>query len=101
MRRPILLPLAALVLFALPAFAQEILPPSFSGWTSQGSSAKQAPMENAQSSAFREYGYVSGEVQSYVHGGERLDVAVYKFKDPSGAYGAYSFLASQTWPRQT
>lgn len=92
MRRLILLPLAALVLFALPAFAQEILPPSFSGWTSQGSSAKQAPMENAQSSAFREYGYVSGEVQSYVHGSDRLDVAVYKFKDPSGAYGAYSFL---------
>lgn len=92
MRRLILLPLAALVLFALPAFAQEILPPSVSGWSSQGSSAKQAPMENAQSTAFREYGYVSCEVQSYVHGSDRLDVTLYKFKDPSGAYGAYSFL---------
>jgi hypothetical protein len=92
MRRLIWLSFAALMLFALPAFGQGILPPSFSGWTSQGSPAKQAPLDNAQSSAFREYGYVSGEVQSYAHGNDRLDVAIYKFKDPSGAYGAYSFL---------
>jgi Family of unknown function (DUF6599) len=91
-RRLIWLPFAALLLFALPASAQGILPPSLSGWTSQGSPANQAPMDTAQASAFREYGYVSGEAQSYVHGSDRIDVAVYKFKDPSGAYGAYSFL---------
>ena len=75
-------------------FAQGILPSSLSGWASQGSPANeaQAPMNNAQSSAFREYGYLSSEVQSYVHGSDRIDVALYKFKDPSGAYGAYSFL---------
>ena len=94
MRRLTWLPVAALTLFALPAFAQGILPPSLSGWASQGSPANQAPapMNNAQSSAFREYGYLSGENQSYVQGSDRIDVTLYKFKDPSGAYGAYSFL---------
>ena len=92
MRRATWLPLVALVLAALPAFAQGILPPSVSGWTSRGSAANPAPMDIAQSSAFREYGYVSGESQSYVQASDRIDVALYKFKDPSGAYGAYSFL---------
>jgi hypothetical protein len=92
MRHRIWLLAAALLLFALPAFAQGILPASLSGWISQGSPASQTPTDNAQSSAFREYGYVSGEVRSYSHGNDRIDVALYKFKDPSGAYGAYSFL---------
>src|SRR5690242_8725837 len=61
---------AALLLFALPAFAQGILPPSVSGWTSQGSPTNQVPTDNAQVSAFREYGYVSGEVRSYSHGSD-------------------------------
>lgn len=94
MRRLTWLPVAALTLFALPTFAQGILPRSLSGWAAQGSPTNhgQAPMNNAQSSAFREYGYVSGEDQSYVHGSDRIDVTLYRFKDPSGAYGAYSFL---------
>jgi hypothetical protein len=92
MRRLTWLSFAALMLFSLPVFGQGILPPSISGWTSHGSPTSQAPMENSQSGAFREYGYVSSQVQSYVHGSDRIDVTLYKFKDPSGAYGAYSFL---------
>ena len=57
-------------------------------------------MNNAQSSAFREYGYLSGENQSYVQGSDRIDVALYKFKDPSGAYGAYSSFVNLTWPKR-
>jgi hypothetical protein len=86
------LPLAALALFALPTYAQGILPPSISGWTAQGSATNPGAMDNSQSSAFREYGYVSGETRSYVQANNRIDAALYKFKDPSGAYGAYSFL---------
>jgi hypothetical protein len=92
MRRLTWFPLAALLLFALPAFAQGVLPPSVSGWKAQGSSAPGAAMDATQSSVFREYGYVSRELQSYARGSDQIDVAVYKFKDPSGAYGAYSFL---------
>jgi hypothetical protein len=92
MRRLTWLPLAALALFALPTYAQGILPPSISGWTAQGSATNPGAMDNSQSSAFREYGYVSGETRSYVQTNNRIDVALYKFKDPSGAYGAYSFL---------
>ena len=60
--------------------------------SSLGAAANQVSMDSAQSSAFREYGYVSSETQSYVHANDRIEVALYKFKDVSGAYGAYSFL---------
>ena len=67
MRRLIWLPLAALVLAALPAFAQGILPTSVLGMdVASARMAKPGAHDNAQSSAFREYGYVSGEIQSYV-----------------------------------
>ena len=92
MRRLTWLPLAVLLLFAFPAFAQGVLPPSISGWRAQGSSAPGAAMDATQSSVLREYGYISRELQSYAHGSDQIDVAAYKFKDPSGAYGAYSFL---------
>lgn len=99
MRRLTWLPLAASLLFALPTFAQGILPASVSGWTSRGSAAKPGTMDNAQSSAFREYGYVSGETQSYIHENDRIDVTLYRFKDVSGAYGAYSFLRQPDMPK--
>ena len=92
MRRLIWILPAVLMLAVSPSFAQGILTPSFAGWTAQGSGAAAAAANEAQMSAFREYGYVSGEAQSYSREGDRIDVSVYKFKDPSGAYGAYSFL---------
>jgi len=56
-------------------------------------------MPDAQATAFREYGYVSGEEQSYRSGEASMDVAVRSFKDPSGAYGAYSYLLTPDMKR--
>jgi hypothetical protein len=86
--------LAGLFLAAIPAFAQNVLPASFAGWTAanaaQGSVAK-APGPNAVA---QEYGVASTERADYTRGKETLSVALYKMKDPSGAYGLYSYLRS-------
>ncbi len=95
MRR--LLPTAALwLLAASPAAAQGLLPPSFAGWSSapvagiRASDMERAGLNNAP--ALREYGIITAEQRTYGRGAENLQVTLYRMRDPSGAYGAYSFL---------
>ena len=42
--------------------------------------------------AAAEYGFVKAQQRTYSMGADSLQVAVYQMKDPSGAYGEYSFL---------
>lgn len=98
MRRPITL-VAILFLAALPAFAQKILPPSFGSWTA---SPAAAPAQQANSAAdaapqivLTEYGWTSTESLNYASPAtpsSGLQATVFRMKDPSGAYGLYSFL---------
>lgn len=92
MRRFLLI--CAVLFFALtrPASAQRLLPSSFGEWSSAGPYTAKALLTYAQGIPFGEYGFTSAQKQSYKHNGVSLDVEVYAFKDPSGAYGAYSFL---------
>jgi Family of unknown function (DUF6599) len=89
--------LATLLLTPLCASAQQILPHSFAGWT-QSSEAAFTPSAQAPgdapagaASAAREYGFASGEQAAYTQGSQTLNVTLYKMKDPSGAYGEYSY----------
>ena len=93
---------AAVLLTPLCASAQQILPHSFAGWT-QGSEAAFTPSAaQASTGAFagathdalnaaKEYGFAGGEQASYTQGPQTLEVTLYKMKDPSGAYGEYSY----------
>ena len=102
--------LATLVLAALPASAQGILPGSFAGWSGtvqpgvaeptiyNGDKIGSITAERTQV-AMKEYGFVSGENGGYSRGAETLQVNLYKMKDPSGAYGLYSFLRTTDMPR--
>jgi len=80
-----------------------ILPPSFSGWAakSRGPIEPQAidngdkansVLEAQQAAALQEYGLAAGERAEYLRGAEKLQATLYKMKDPSGAYGEYSYL---------
>ena len=101
--------LATLALAALPASAQGILPRSFAGWSGTVQPGVAEPTiynrdkigsitaERTQA-AMREYGFVSGENGGYSRGAETLQVNLYKMKDPSGAYGLYSFLRTTDMP---
>jgi hypothetical protein len=80
---------------AIPASAQGLLPQSFAGWTAGTASAPPAAFKNPVADAVaREYGIVSGERVMYSRAGETLEVSVCRMRDPSGAYGLYSYLRS-------
>jgi hypothetical protein len=109
MRLTVILFLATLVLAAPPASAQGILPSSFAGWSGNVQAGLAPPIlqsgdsgaANAaalQEAARREYGFVSGENADYKRGSEEMRVNLYKMKDPSGAYGLYSYLRATDMP---
>jgi hypothetical protein len=91
MPRHILIVAALLLLGGFPACAQSILPNSFAGWSASGESSY-TPPNGVAASVAEEYDFVSGEHAAYTLGGEQLEVTLYRMKDPSGAYGLYSYL---------
>ncbi len=96
--------LAAVLLAAFPIAAQQILPRSLGRWTggpSVGQSYRPAQVTGMISVAppqiyLTEYGWTGTESVIYSSGApgvaERMQATVFKMKDPSGAYGLYSFL---------
>ena len=109
MRFTVVLFLATLVLAALPTHAQGILPGSFGGWSGnvqagvappvlQSGDSAAANVTALQEAARLEYGLVSGENADYKRGPEEMRVNLYKMKDPSGAYGLYSYLRATDMP---
>jgi hypothetical protein len=110
MRRSIFLLTIGLLLSAIPASAQGILPSSFAGWTGDPQAGIPAPVayngDHVASMAVgqlaatqQEYGLVSGEQAAYSRANGKLQVTLYRMKDPSGAYGMYSYLRSPDMPR--
>lgn len=94
-RRILPLCLAMLLLAASPAFAQGTLPASVSDWNSSQSKTFAIPA----AAIFKEYGLKSAERRTYTHGSNSLVAIAYSFNDPSGAYGAYSFLRTPDMPQ--
>jgi hypothetical protein len=94
MKREITIFIALLALAVCPAYAQQhVLPQSFGGW------AVAAPLDTGLDQAagdaapiLREDGAQSAERLSYTNGADTLLVTLYRLKDASAAYSAYSFL---------
>jgi hypothetical protein len=113
MRHPIFLLAIGLFLSsvtAAPAFAQGILPSSFGGWTGTPQPGIPAPAANdgdhvsnmaavQVAATQQEYGFVAAEQAAYSRANDKLQVTLYRMKDPSGAYGIYSYLRSPDMPR--
>jgi hypothetical protein len=101
-RHFISVPLFLLFVALLPASAQEVLPSSFAGWSAVGVKGKllipgSAATDQPGAPGFatlKEYGVTSGESVPYMRGGATIQVTLYRMKDPSGAYGLYSYLRS-------
>jgi len=105
MRHAIPLIILFVLLAGLPASAQGILPSSFAGWSGTTSAGLNPPViydgdkigsmaAEQRAAARKEYGFLSGEEGSYSLGKDALQVTLYRMKDPSGAYGLYSYLRS-------
>jgi hypothetical protein len=110
MRHAIALFILFVLLAALPASAQGILPNSFGGWSGSATAGLNPPVvyngdhvastaADQQAAARQEYGFVSGEEGSYSRGKDTLQVTLYRMKDPSGAYGLYSYLRAPDMAR--
>ena len=98
----ILISILCFAAVAHPASAQAVLPASFGGWTASGSSSVVSPASpaatdqllGANAAAFREYIVKSIEQRSYAQGTQTASITLYRLRDPSSAYGAYTFLRS-------
>ena len=86
-----------LTVAAHPAAAQGLLPSTFAGWTAAGPSTTVPPtgldpLLGEDAPAFREYIVKSVEQRGYTQGPQSTSVTLYRLRDPSSAYGAYTFL---------
>ena len=84
-----------------PASAQSILPQSFAGWTASAPATTLAPsaldsLLGPDAPAFREYVVKSIEQRAYTEGSQSVSVTLYRLRDPSSAYGAYTFLRNDS-----
>ena len=82
---------------ALPATAQNMLPSAFSNWNAPtASSAVRAEsleqLAGGDAEVLREYGALVAERRAYSRGAETLTVTLYRMRDPTGAYGVYTYL---------
>ncbi|HEV3218588.1 MAG TPA: DUF6599 family protein [Candidatus Acidoferrales bacterium] len=78
---------------AYPAAAQRFLPPSVGSWSA--GSAQSVTLDQAaraDAPAIREFGFVGIERADYARGAGKFTVTLYRMTDPSGAYGAFTFL---------
>jgi len=109
MRRHILAFAGILSLAAVLAAAQGILPNSFGRWSGSVTAGLSPPViyngdkynsmiASQQAAALKEYGLVGGEEGTYTQGADTLQVTLYNMKDPSGAYGEYSYLRTPEMP---
>jgi uncharacterized protein DUF6599 len=115
MRRYLLIFVGIFLAAVLPAYGQNTLPNTFARWTAGSRSDLARPPVNsapqpvrdsnpAQSAdadwtAREEYGFLAGEAATYTRGADSLQVTLYRMKDPSGAYGEYSYLRTPEMPR--
>src|ERR1700734_2859726 len=101
---------ALLLLVTTSTPAQGVIPDSFAGWNCNGKTSFN-PAQPAQivsqtassvgNDVLAEYGFVAGEQCEYTRGPEKLGVQVYRMKDPSGAYGLYSYMRTADLPHGT
>jgi hypothetical protein len=82
------------------ANAETILPKSFAGWTQAGAPSVISKPEQADSAypaVLNEYGFTGGETATYTRDdGRTLTIKAARFKDATGASGAFTFYRQPT-----
>jgi hypothetical protein len=101
MRRTIFIGIVFLIVAALPAAAQSVLPSTFAEWNAADSSVvtPATGLDQAlgpDAAIYREYSLKSLERRPYTHGTQTTAITLYRFRDPSSAYGAYTYLRNDS-----
>jgi hypothetical protein len=70
-----------------------ILPKAFGGWQAPSvqSSPDPAIADPTNAALLKEYGFTDVELATYVRDGRKLTIRAARFKDASGAYGAFTY----------
>ena len=87
----------------LPPVPRALLPDSFAGWVADGTPKTlpdAAQADAAGATALKEYDFTYGSTATYKRSGETLSLRALRFRDASGAYGAYSFYRQNGWPKE-
>ena len=101
MRRLTFIGILFLIAAARPAAAQSVLPSSFADWSAPDTSVL-VPATGldqtlgADAPIFREYFLKSIERRGYTRGAQTAAITLYRFRDPSSAYGAYTFVRNDS-----
>jgi hypothetical protein len=87
----------------LPPVPKALLPEAFAGWLTaeapkKVTDAAQADLSNA--AALKEYDFTDASLADYKRNGETLSLHALRFRDASGAFGAYSFYRQNGWPKE-
>jgi hypothetical protein len=101
MRRTIFIGILFLIAAARPAAAHSFLPSSFAEWSAGDSSVVVPPTGldqtlGSDAPIFHEYFLKSLEQRTYSHGAQTVPIKLYRFRDPSSAYGAYTFFRNES-----
>jgi len=80
---------------ACAAATENILPKSFAGWTQTGQATaltQAGQVDAANPAVLNEYGFTGSETATYARpDGRKLTITASRFKDATGAYGAFTF----------
>lgn len=86
------------------ASAPNVLPPSFNGWqldkTSIRSGSDPASIDGADAAVLNEYGFKDFESGAYQRNGRKMQIKVARFKDATGAYGAFTYYVQPQWRKE-
>ena len=81
--------------FVFAADNGDYLPKSFAGWTESGIAqviTDAAQADAAYPAVLKEYGFTGSETATYTReDGRKLTIKAARFKDATGAYGAFTF----------
>ena len=81
--------------FAAATSDSPFLPASFNGWQQDSQSVKSGSdstiVDPADAPVLAEYGFTDGELATYTRGERTMKVKAARFKDSSGAFGAFTF----------
>jgi len=90
------------------SFAQgtnRFLPRDFSGWKIEPQSIKTAAdpasVDTTDGAVLSEYGFLDSEIGTYSRNGRKMQIKAARFKDSTGAYGAFSYYVQPRMRAET
>ena len=100
MRRVVPILVFALAAVMVPAAAGDSLPSSFRAWSGSGAATRHTAetleqVAGPQATILREYGVLGVEQRAYSRGTAKLIATLYRMRDASAAFGAYTYLLNE------